>query len=105
MWYDTYDVATRAAYLGIGVWANRGVAPNVDGEELGRALLDVVVGGEAGMKEKVKEKERAAELGRRMRRDEEDGGDDGWGKGEGRGRRRAAGEVLRIAREEMERER
>jgi UDP:flavonoid glycosyltransferase YjiC (YdhE family) len=44
VWLDTYDFATRVEYLGIGLWANRGCAPNVDRTSLRRAL-DEVIGG------------------------------------------------------------
>lgn len=44
VWLDTYDFATRVELLGIGLWANRGCAPDVDSIGLRRAL-DEVIGG------------------------------------------------------------
>ena len=41
-WYDTYDYACRAEYLGIGVYGNRSVAPLVNSAEFGQALTTVV---------------------------------------------------------------
>ncbi|RDW56481.1 glycosyltransferase family 1 protein [Coleophoma crateriformis] len=72
-WYDTYDYATRAEYLGIGVYGNYNaghirdvkmenyVSPTmVDHKEFGKALLKVV-GKEAGDSGDMRE--RARELG------------------------------------------
>lgn len=50
VWLDTYDFATRVEHLGIGLWANRGRAPDVDGASLGRALEEVIGG--AGAEER-----------------------------------------------------
>lgn len=47
VWFDTYDFATRAEWLGIGAWGNRSVAPNLDGGELGEALVRVVASDES----------------------------------------------------------
>jgi hypothetical protein len=41
-WYDTYDYASKSEYLGIGVYGNKTIAPMVDGEEFGNALLRVI---------------------------------------------------------------
>lgn len=41
-WYDLYDYATRAEYLGIGIYANKLVAPSVDAAEFGAALIMVL---------------------------------------------------------------
>lgn len=38
-WFDCYDFASRAEWLGIGVYGNRAVAPHVEAEEFGRALI------------------------------------------------------------------
>ena len=42
MWYDLYDYAARAEYLGIGIYANKLVAPSVDATEFGAALVAVL---------------------------------------------------------------
>jgi hypothetical protein len=44
VWLDTYDFATRVEYLGIGLWANRGHAPDVNGTSLRLALEEVISG-------------------------------------------------------------
>lgn len=49
-WYDTYDFAARAEFLGIGVYGNKSVAPGVEKEELARALKSSI---EESVKEKV----------------------------------------------------
>jgi len=41
-WYDLYDNANRAEYRGIGIYGNRGVAPDIDAEEFAAALSRVV---------------------------------------------------------------
>lgn len=41
-WYECYDYATRAEYLGIGIYANKKVAPNVGKEEFANAILRVI---------------------------------------------------------------
>jgi UDP:flavonoid glycosyltransferase YjiC (YdhE family) len=44
VWLDTYDFATRVEHLGIGLWASRGCAPDVDSIGLRRALDKVISG-------------------------------------------------------------
>ncbi|KAF5374555.1 hypothetical protein D9757_010159 [Collybiopsis confluens] len=41
-WYDTYDYASRAEYLGIGLFGNQTSAPGASAEEFGNALVRVV---------------------------------------------------------------
>lgn len=41
-WYDLYDNANRAEYRGIGVYGNKGVAPDIDADEFAAALSRVV---------------------------------------------------------------
>jgi UDP:flavonoid glycosyltransferase YjiC (YdhE family) len=41
-WYDCYDYATRVEYLGIGIYGNKKVAPNVEKEEFSNAVLGVI---------------------------------------------------------------
>lgn len=38
-WYDCWDNAVKADYLGVGVWGNRHAGLSLDGEELGKAFL------------------------------------------------------------------
>lgn len=47
IWFDTYDFATRVEWLGIGVWGNKSAAPQIDGAELGRALVRAVASDES----------------------------------------------------------
>lgn len=74
MWYDTYDYATRAEYLGIGVYGNRYAGNNCDvdmanyvaplmisGQEFGESLLKAV--GKTKQQAEAMRK-RAAELGK-----------------------------------------
>jgi hypothetical protein len=42
IWYDTYDYARRAEYLGVGVYGNANSAPRADAEEFGLSLIEVV---------------------------------------------------------------
>ncbi|KAF5373765.1 hypothetical protein D9758_000857 [Tetrapyrgos nigripes] len=42
VWYDTYDYARRAEYLGIGLFGSVNSAPGADAEEFGRALIRVI---------------------------------------------------------------
>ncbi|EJT74266.1 hypothetical protein GGTG_08109 [Gaeumannomyces tritici R3-111a-1] len=44
VWMDTYDFANRAEYLGIGIWGNKRSKPGCRPEELGPALVDVLMG-------------------------------------------------------------
>ncbi|KAL8371572.1 hypothetical protein RB595_001390 [Gaeumannomyces hyphopodioides] len=56
VWMDTYDFANRAEYLGIGIWGNKRSKPGCRPEELGPALIDVLMGPRsAQMKQKVAE--------------------------------------------------
>jgi len=45
MWADCYDYATRAEYLGIGVWGNEKAAPYWTSDELGVAFSKVLGNG------------------------------------------------------------
>jgi UDP:flavonoid glycosyltransferase YjiC (YdhE family) len=55
VWYDTYDFACRAEYLGIGVWGSRKAAPAVNGPELGQALVQVLASDQSmAMQDKAK---------------------------------------------------
>jgi UDP:flavonoid glycosyltransferase YjiC (YdhE family) len=40
-WFDTFDFAQRVEYHGIGIYGSRSVAPEVDAEELGKALVTI----------------------------------------------------------------
>lgn len=59
IWCDTYDFANRVEYLGIGIWANKTVAPHVRADELRRAMTAVLEDGEKGERRRA----RARELG------------------------------------------
>ena len=80
MWADLYDFATRAEFLGIGVWGNKKAAPNWTAEELGEAFSRVLGDGE----EALAIKKKAYELGRMSQKEP--------------GRRRAAREIAKLAR-------
>jgi hypothetical protein len=41
-WYDLYDNANRAEFRGIGIYGNKGVAPDIDADEFAAALCRVV---------------------------------------------------------------
>lgn len=41
-WYDLYDNANRAEFRGIGIYGNKGVAPDIDADEFAAALSRVV---------------------------------------------------------------
>jgi UDP:flavonoid glycosyltransferase YjiC (YdhE family) len=41
-WYDLYDMATRAEYLGIGIYGNKKVAPDIEAVEFGAAVARLV---------------------------------------------------------------
>jgi len=41
-WIDTYEYVTKVEYLGIGIYGNKKVAPIVEKEEFGNALLEIV---------------------------------------------------------------
>lgn len=38
-WFDLYDTAGRAEYVGIGIYGNRSVAPEIDATEFGAAIF------------------------------------------------------------------
>jgi UDP:flavonoid glycosyltransferase YjiC (YdhE family) len=42
LWWDCFDFATRAEYLGIGVWGNRKAGIKFGVEELSRSIIEVV---------------------------------------------------------------
>ena len=47
-WYDLYDMAVRAEYLGIGIYGNKNVAPDIEAVEFGTAVARLVrPGGES----------------------------------------------------------
>jgi hypothetical protein len=50
MWADLYEYATRAEYLGIGIWGNKEAAPHWTSGELTKAFLDVLDNGPAAVK-------------------------------------------------------
>ena len=41
-WYDLYDMAARAEYLGIGIYGNKNVAPDIEAVEFGTAVARLV---------------------------------------------------------------
>ena len=41
-WYDLYDMAVRAEYLGIGIYGNKNVAPEIEAVEFGAAVARLV---------------------------------------------------------------
>lgn len=45
-WFDLYDMAVRAEYVGIGLYGNRSVAPGIDATELGAAISRLLSPGE-----------------------------------------------------------
>ncbi|KAJ8059324.1 hypothetical protein OCU04_012285 [Sclerotinia nivalis] len=52
-WFDTYDYTEKMEFFGIGVWGSKNCAPDVDGEECGKALIRVTE--DKFIKEKAKE--------------------------------------------------
>lgn len=40
-WYDTYEFAQRVEMLGVGIYANRPVAPKVEAAALSQALITI----------------------------------------------------------------
>jgi UDP:flavonoid glycosyltransferase YjiC (YdhE family) len=46
-WFDLYDMAVRAEYVGIGIYGNQSVAPEIDVTEFGAAVSRLLVPGEA----------------------------------------------------------
>lgn len=63
-WWDLYDMAIRAEYVGIGIYGNRSVAPGIDATELGSAISRLLSPGE----ESDKLSRRAKEIGEICRR-------------------------------------
>ncbi|MCJ1306439.1 hypothetical protein MMC25_000081 [Agyrium rufum] len=59
VWFDTYDYANRAEYLGIGIWASKKTAPRIYCNELTNALSIILEDDERGRSIRAK----AAELG------------------------------------------
>ena len=56
VWMDTYDFANRAEHLGIGIWGNKRSRPGWQADELGSALVNVLMGPRsAQMKHKASE--------------------------------------------------
>lgn len=58
-WFDLYDMAARAEYVGIGIYGNRTVAPGIDAAEFGAAISRLLSPGE----ESEKFARRAHEIG------------------------------------------
>ena len=42
LWFDTYDYAQRAEYLGIGIYPNRRTAPHIRAKDFSEAISAVV---------------------------------------------------------------
>lgn len=57
---DCYDIAVRAEWLGVGLWASRNSAPDWTAEEVGAAFLRATGDGEevVNMRRKAKEYQR-----------------------------------------------
>ena len=56
-WLDLYDMATRAEYVGIGIYGNRSVAPEIDATEFGAAVSRLLAPGEEAERFAQKAKE------------------------------------------------
>jgi UDP:flavonoid glycosyltransferase YjiC (YdhE family) len=56
VWYDTYDFAVHAEYLGIGVWASKTSAPHPNAEEFSAGLLTVLADNQKGSAIRAKAK-------------------------------------------------
>ena len=56
-WFDLYDMAVRAEYVGIGIYGNRNVAPDIDATEFGAAISRLLSPGKEGEKFSQKAKE------------------------------------------------
>ncbi|ORY67420.1 uncharacterized protein BCR38DRAFT_157791 [Pseudomassariella vexata] len=80
VWLDTYDFATRAEYLGVGVRGNVTAAPEVQSAELATALARVVSGCEEADGMRAQARRLAREVG-----------------GADRGRKVAAERILAVA--------
>ena len=50
VWFDTYDYASRAEFLNIGIFGSKTSAPGVLAEEFGRALVRVTGDSEEAVK-------------------------------------------------------
>jgi UDP:flavonoid glycosyltransferase YjiC (YdhE family) len=70
VWYDLYTLALRAEWLGNGIYANKGVEPNLSGPLLADAIVRTLRNheGEEGHRIKI----RAKELARICRRERGD---------------------------------
>jgi len=53
-WLDLYDNASKAEYMGVGLYGNKSNAPGVDAAEFGRALSRVTDMGNEGLRMKEK---------------------------------------------------
>jgi hypothetical protein len=62
LWYDCYNLASLAQYVGVGIWADEDAAPDWHPEALKRDFLRALVGDES-----VALRKRAAELGEKAR--------------------------------------
>ena len=56
-WFDLYDMAVRAEYVGIGIYGNRSVAPEIDAVEFGAAISRLLSPSEEAEKFALKAKE------------------------------------------------
>jgi len=45
VWFDTYDFAGKAEYLGVGIYGSRSTAPHIGAEEFAKALNAIVGSG------------------------------------------------------------
>lgn len=86
VWLDTYDHATRVEYLGIGIWASRPTAPELQAGNLADALERVLLDFESNGPMRNKAQHLGAVAG-----------------GTDSGRRIAARRIMAVAEEVMER--
>ena len=56
-WFDLYDMAVHAEYVGIGIYGNRSVAPEIDAVEFGAAISRLLSPSEEADKFALKTKE------------------------------------------------
>jgi UDP:flavonoid glycosyltransferase YjiC (YdhE family) len=56
-WFDLYDMAARVEYVGIGIYGNRSVAPDIDAMEFGAAISRLLSPSEEAEKFTQKAKE------------------------------------------------
>lgn len=47
MWFDLYNFASTAEYLGIGIWPGKETAPQWDPETLAAGILSALIGKES----------------------------------------------------------